>query len=96
MNEIKRLQQLAGIITEIKINNPNITPQKVWDLYNKLYVNEGEDHYDVAARDILDDNIPPGFNWEDYEDGYKGVIFDLDPQILKTIYNELEEYSKNT
>ena len=28
MNEIKRLQQLAGILTEIKVNNPNIIPLK--------------------------------------------------------------------
>lgn len=30
MNEIKRLQQLAGIITEIKVNNPNIEIPSGW------------------------------------------------------------------
>jgi len=43
MNEIKRLQQLAGILTEIKVNNPNhnfkLTPagKKVYTDLSLLY-----------------------------------------------------------
>ena len=35
-NEIERLQQLAGILTEIKVNNPNITSEDLYSFWKYI------------------------------------------------------------
>ena len=55
MNEIKRLQQLAGILTEIKVNNPNrLRAIEREDGNFNLYI--GEKIYEG----IPEDDVPEG------------------------------------
>jgi len=53
LNEIKRLQQLAGIITEIKVNNPNELDQVIEDFAYEDNVNN-EDTWDYDGDKLFD------------------------------------------
>ena len=58
MNEIKRLQQLAGIITEIRVNNPTniqFDDLKVGESYNFTY-NDGDGEVKEKLEVIYFDN----------------------------------------
>lgn len=48
-NEIKRLQQLAGILSEIKVNNPSITFKDLNDLYYDLEPEFPNPIYDIIS-----------------------------------------------
>lgn len=53
LNEIKRLQQLAGIITEIKVNNPAELNQIIEDFAYEDNVNN-EDTWDYDGDKLFD------------------------------------------
>jgi len=57
MNEIKRLQQLAGIITEIKVNNPIYPYFNEWKEDNILSMQDQE-YEPHEILDFKDQNTP--------------------------------------
>ena len=69
MNEIKRLQQLAGIITEIKINNPNIKIPEGWTEVENLSDYNDEDDVVELGQEIVKRDEAPMDGWdEEHED----------------------------
>ena len=96
MNEIKRMQQLAGIITEIKVNNPNVSEDDIVSLYDKIdeYIqshwNYDEEPEDVDDPEILNldkelDNIMDEYD-KRFETGYNDIrgYLSKDPNKNKT------------
>jgi len=83
MNEIKRLQQLAGI-SEIKIQNPIISSEQIIELYNKI-----DTHLDSIWT--FDDN---GYNdnpiASDIDEKLITIVREADPSFMP---NMLIKYS---
>ena len=85
MDEIKRLQQLAGIITEIKVNNPN-----------KLDLTKNNGEYDYVDTDIVKRILME--KYPIYEDEIDSYCADIDETSgyenigLKDLYEDFEIY----
>jgi hypothetical protein len=86
MDEIKRLQHLAGI-NEIRVNKPGINPQQIIDYINKVGIFDGM--YDV----LYGWGVENYNNWDDIE-SYK----DIPKEDIKNIVLGLKdqyEYNKS-
>jgi hypothetical protein len=92
MNEIKRLQQLAGILSEIKINDPS--PIKDGDrveILTNVYYNgeEAIPEYEIEGNiEDYDLYINKGETGEYYDGGFEsdeGSNTRIDPKYLKKI-----------
>ena len=89
MNEIKRLQQLAGILSEIKINNPLIDSKKLMDLYNSLH-NKIEDYFEENDTfPEIDEELEELGNKYGFSEG----VF-LNPIKNEKIFNILDQEEK--
>ncbi len=103
MNEIKRLQQLAGILTEIKINNPNVSEEDIVDLYNKIdeYIQSNwiydeepdeENTPEILALDKELDDIMKEYDYR-FENGYNDIRHYISKDISKnkSLYQKLQQ-----
>jgi hypothetical protein len=79
MKEITRLQQLAGILTEIKVNNPNILNKVIEDF---AYIREIDGNEFIEFNQDKLDNI--------LEEYYN--IFKIKEDDIDTISNLFYEY----
>ncbi len=99
MNEIKRMQQLAGILTEIKVNNPNEKPLKVEITYEDGDGGKGIEYSDIGVGGFYyedEDNISSLFNISEEEEmeDYDKLIALLDKSSIKDYNIEEDENSK--
>jgi hypothetical protein len=84
MNEIQRLQQLAGILTEIKVNNPNQikTYKQFINKFNQIFFNILGQELDLATIEDSLDNAEEGETLQ--------LIFDkvdLDEEKLQELFD---------
>lgn len=89
LNEVARMQQLAGI-NEIKINNPSIPKnQNYIDLFSKIY----DEIDDADINDILIKYVPDNI-WDNQDIG-QIEFFEYVPDNLKRkLIHDLEKYYK--
>lgn len=98
MNEIKRLQQLAGIITEIKVNNPNIKDKDIISLYYLIY-NKLEEisngNFTPKDQEFISiiSKYKPNFTDPEEENIYE-IINDIGPKKYN-LYSDLIEFNES-
>jgi len=76
MNEIQRLQQLADILTEIKVNNPNVK-------FSNLRLGE---KYDLEGENISETGVE--FDGYNPVENNKSAFFKMDPNGFEDDWDE--------